>query len=165
MTREPISLTIPDVSQFSKSLRSHLAKTEATPNHTGMLNLIARAAGFQNFQHLKATPVPTNTSETVTRALRVFDERSRMTRWPNRTALQGLCLWVIWHAMPKGVDLAEADVNAVINAHHTFGDHALLRRVMIEHRQLQRTKDGRVYRRCETTPPPEAVQLFRALRL
>ncbi|MEL6570377.1 MAG: DUF2087 domain-containing protein [Pseudomonadota bacterium] len=165
MTREPISLTIVDVSEFSKSLRNHLHLTEAVPNHTGMLNLIARAAGFQNFQHLKATPRSTETPDTVTRALRVFDERHRMIRWPNRTALQGLCLWVIWHAVPKSVDLTEAEINAIITAHHTFGDHALLRRVMIEHRQLERTTDGRVYRRCETTPPPDAVLLFRSLRL
>lgn len=165
MTREPISVTIGDVSQFSKSLRSQLQKTVAVPNHTGMLNLIARAAGFQNYQHLKATPTPENHPAAVQRALRVFDDQHRMIRWPNRTALQGLCLWVIWHAMPKGTDMTEAEINAIIIAHHTFGDHALLRRVMIEHRQSQRTKDGRVYRRCETTPPPEAIKLFRALRL
>ncbi|MFD1343617.1 DUF2087 domain-containing protein, partial [Litorisediminicola beolgyonensis] len=73
MTRQPVSLTIPDLSRFARSLRGGLAQP---PGQQETLNLLARAAGFRNFQHLSArqrgAPPPAD-AEAVARALRAFD--------------------------------------------------------------------------------------------
>jgi hypothetical protein len=165
MTREPVSLAVVDVSAFAKSLKASLQAADDIPGHLGFLNLIARAAGFRNYQHLRAfkRPPPPAYSKPVKRALRVFDDAGRMHYWPAGTALQGLCLWAIWAHMPGGRDLTEKQVNAVINTWHNFGDHAQVRRAMIENHQLKRTVDGAIYRKIDDGPPADATTLIAAL--
>ena len=51
MTRDVISLQIDDLSHFARSLRAGLANP---PSHLEMLGHIARAAGYRNYQHLRA---------------------------------------------------------------------------------------------------------------
>ena len=81
-------------------------------------------------------------------------------RWPYHTAEQGLCLWAFWARLPARTDMVEKDVNAILQAGNSFGDHALLRRSLIDHRLVTRTKDGKTYRRIEQAPPPEAAALI-----
>lgn len=52
MTRTAISLRIPDLSDFARSLAREF---EDPPGHLTLLNKLARAAGFRNFQHLRAS--------------------------------------------------------------------------------------------------------------
>ncbi len=165
MPREIQTITIADLSVFTKSLRAALLRTDAIPGHAAMLSLVAQAAGYANYQHLKATPPPVaaKPSRQLDRARRVFDG-GIMTRWPQQTAVQGLCLWVFWARLPARQDMTETEVNAVLKAGHSFGDHALLRRSLIDHRLVTRTTDGKIYRRIEQTPPPEALSLLSALQ-
>jgi hypothetical protein len=62
--------------------------------------------------------------------------------------------------LPSRRDLSEAEVNDVLEAGSTFGDHVLLRRSLIDHGLASRTPDGRCYRRTEVRPPPEARALI-----
>lgn len=163
MPKTNVTITIDDLSAFTKELRSALLQRENTPGHATMLNLVAKAAGYENFHHLKAKkPLVANDKKRgkqLERALRVFSDGT-MTRWPKQTAVQGLCLWAFWAALPARTDLSEAQVNAVLKAGHNFGDHALLRRSLVDHRLVVRTNDGKVYRRIEQAPPPDAATLI-----
>lgn len=165
MPRDTISLTIPDLSGFTKSLRNALIQADQLPSHATMLGLVAKAAGYDNYQHLKAakpTLIDEQPSKQLTRAMRLFDD-GQMTRWPKQHAVQGLCMWVFWAAIPAKQDLTEKEVNAILKARHAFGDHALLRRSLIDHRLAKRTPDGKTYRRIEQAPPPDAQALIAAV--
>lgn len=172
MPRDAIPLTIPDTAAFARALRDALAAEPALPGHLALLGHIARAAGFRNWQHLRAsvTPHPVAPPEEapdpdrIARALRVFDAEGRMARWPNKTNLQGLCLWVLWARLPALREMTEPEVNTILKEGATFGDHVLLRRSLIDHKLATRTTDGRSYRRTERRPPADARALLAALK-
>ena len=155
-------LTISDVSAFAKALRADLLARDAIPGHASFLSAVAKAAGYDNHQHLKAA-APTKPDPQLAKALRVFDSAGQMTRWPKQTTTQGLCLWAFWARLPANSDLTEKDVNAVLMEGHSFGDHALLRRSMLDHKLLTRTTDGSVYRRIERSPSDTAKQLLKMI--
>lgn len=165
MPRDPVAITINDLSTFSKSLRLSLQQTDALPSHAAFLSLVAKAAGYKNFQHLKAdTPEKAPFDhKALDRALRVFDQ-GVMQRWPKQTKIQGLCLWAFWAALPARTDLTEKQINAAMNTRHSFGDPALLRRSLIDHRMATRTIDGKTYRRIEQAPPAEGLALIQAVQ-
>lgn len=164
MPRETIQMTIPDLSAFTKQLRQALMQQEALPGHAAMLSLVSKAAGYENFQHLKAVKPQSKTlGKQLEKALRVFDETGVMTRWPNQTAIQGLCLWRFWADLPVRQDLTETEVNEMLKAGSSFGDHVLLRRSLIDHKLVTRTRDGKAYRRIEKAPPADAVALIKSV--
>jgi hypothetical protein len=166
MPRQRQQIKIDDLSSFTKSLRAALQQQEDFPSHARMLSLVAKAAGYENYQHLRADapdiPAP-KAPRSVERALRCFD-LGIMARWPKQTSVQGLCLWVFWARLPAKQDLTEKQVNEVLQAGHSFGDHVLLRRSLIDHRLSTRTKDGKIYRRIEQAPPAEALDVIAAVQ-
>lgn len=97
------------------------------------------------------------------RILRYFDETGRLMRWPGKASHRPDCLWVLWSRLPAGAVMHEREVNERLAAEHLFGDHALLRRELVDTGLMRRTYDGREYRRIEQAPPPEAVELIRLL--
>ncbi len=166
MSRSPLPLVIEDVSAFATQLRK--SWPEDPPGQSQALTLIARAAGYRNHQHVKAsvsTDAPPDKAalKRIQDALRVFDDQGIMTRWPKKTSVQRLCLLWFWSRLPAKRDLSEAEVNDVLQAGEAFGDHVLLRRSLIDGRLVQRTADGRTYRRLEAEPTPEERQVIRAL--
>jgi len=169
MSRTLVPLAISDVSAFAKSLRSQFEALARQPSHVELLNMLARAAGRRNFQQLRAeadslpAAAPVVDHDKVEKVLRHFDADGRMLRWPGRTSHQQLCLWAIWARIPAGQRMGEAEMNGFIKSAHTFGDHAILRRSMVDAGLLVRTPDGRIYRRIEQLPPPEAIALMRVL--
>ena len=166
MSKDVIPLYVADVSAFTKTLRKSLSDQDKLPGHAAMMALVAKAAGFQNHQHLKAAKPADDTpldELALKRALRVFDDTGRMFRWPKWTKVQGLCLWPFWARMPAHKDLSEKDVNEILKTGLSFDDHVLLRRSLIDHKLCERTIDGRVYRRIEQRPTPEALALLKRL--
>ena len=117
MPRDPVPLTIPDLSAFAKSLRAGMAQP---PSHLQMLGLIAKAAGYRNYQHLlarhRAMPTEPVDDRRVARALRQFAPDGRLNAWPGKTVIQGLCLWVIWARLPKATEMTERGISAHIDA-------------------------------------------------
>jgi hypothetical protein len=177
VSRTPIAFAAPDISAVARSLRSQLAGREAPPGHVELLNMLARSTGHRNFQHFRAQSLardrlaadaaPAEAAvdhRLVERVAGHFDREGRMLRWPGRTSHQQLCLWWLWAGFPAGRSLCEAEVNAHLKARHLFGDHAILRRSLCDAGLLARTPDGRVYRRVERRPPPEATALIRHLK-
>lgn len=169
MSSHPIPLVIEDMSQFARALRKHWP--DEPPGHAQMLGLVAKAAGYRNHQTVKAEfglPEPEDAftaleTRRLRDALRVFDLEGHMTRWPLKTSVQGLCLAIFWATLPARRDMTEKEVNAVLKSGERFGDHVLLRRCLIEHKMVTRTRDGSVYRRVERKPTPLERALIRAV--
>lgn len=179
MPREIIPFATPDLSAFARSLARSLEERGAgpPPAHVEMLNLIARAAGHRNVQALRAamsvpraarTPdddsAPLPLTEHARKALRGFDAAGRMVRWPSKFAVQRLALWVLWTKFDPKRTYTEKEVNAVLKAAHLFGDHATLRRELINHKLLARKDDCSEYRKLPARPDPEARAVLTAWR-
>jgi hypothetical protein len=180
MTRTVIPMTVPDLSGFARSLRrsltEHLAQHAALPTHQALLNHIARAAGHRNLQALQAQPprraalphAPSKAasplSAAATKALGSFDQSGRMSRWPHKYSVQRLALWVLWMQFESRRVYTEREVNAVLKAWHTWGDHVTLRRELINDRLLTRKSDGSQYRKLPARPDEEARALMAAWR-
>jgi len=182
MPRELTPLIAADLSTFAKTLRTQWALRHAqglgVPSHLEMLNLLARAAGHRNLQVLRAAHAPelpravaprrgprdAALSDAANRALRQFDGAGRLARWPTKRALQILVLWGLWLQFDAKRRYTEREVNEVLNRHHAFGDHCLLRRELIELKLLTRTPGGAEYRKLAVRPGEDVVALLGALR-
>jgi len=81
-----------------------------------------------------------------------------------RRAEQVLALWCLWMAFDGKRRYSEREVNEVINRHHAFGDHCLLRRELVEAELLARTPGGEQYRKLPARPDAETAALLRAVR-
>lgn len=177
MSRTVFPLVAKDVSLLARSLTRELEARETKPSHVEMLNILARSAGYRNFQHLRAEsnaqdrlqqlPIPPEPVEhgRVLRVSRHFDARAVLLRWPKKASERQLCLWVLWSIIPSGRCFSEAEINDILTVGHVFGDHALLRRALCDNDMMSRTIDCREYRRREQRPPTEALALIRHLGL
>ncbi|MBE9005014.1 DUF2087 domain-containing protein [Fortiea sp. LEGE XX443] len=79
---------------------------------------------------------------------RYLDEQGRVKEWPskrNKGKFQRLVLEYLATKFEVGIIYTEKQVNAILNDHHTFGDHALLRREMFEKGLINRERDGSAY--------------------
>lgn len=173
MSRTALPFAVGDISALARSLKAEFAGREGKPGHVELLNMLARGAGFRNFQHLRASSIARERNERpapapaavdharVESVARHFDGQGRLVRWPGKTSHQALCLWVLWSDLPPREAFTEWQVNKLLQAAHLFGDYAILRREMFGYGLVSRTPDGRVYRRVERRPPPEALALIR----
>ena len=179
MPRTTVSFVVPDLSAFARSLSRALAERSATrgPGHVEMLNLIARAAGHRNVQALQASlrapaaPLadedrsPTlPLSENARRALKQFDSRGRLVRWPSKYSVQKLAMWVLWTRFDSRRVYSEKEVNAVLMSANAFGDHVTLRRELVDHHLLTRKSDCSEYRKLPARPDEETRALLSAWR-
>ena len=181
MTRTAIPLHVNDLSAFARSLRrslaEHLAQQRDVPSHQALLNQLARASGHRNLQALPARAQPTlravsarlpsptpELTPAAAKALSSFDAAGRMARWPHKYSVQRLALWVMWMQFEPRRVYTEREVNAVLKAWHTWGDHVTLRRELINDRLLTRKADGSQYRKVPARPGDEARAVMAAWR-
>jgi hypothetical protein len=172
MRKDPLPFSASDISALAKSLSREIRALPEPPGHVQMLNVLARAAGYKNYQAMKAQhdarerldappaqPDPID-HLLIERTARYFDAAGRLATWPSKQSQQRLCLWVLWSRIPAETEMSERQVSDLLKADHLFGDHVLLRRDMVDMGLLSRTRDGRVYRRVERPPEPEAAVLI-----
>jgi hypothetical protein len=173
MPRTSLPFHAPDVSQLARTLRGQLAGRDGLPGHVELLNMLARSAGYRNFQHFRsAAPQPAvppaaegpADERRAARLLRCFDDEGRLARWPSKRSEQVLALWLLWARIPARAEFTEREISARLAALNGFGDHAMLRRDMCDLGLMRRTRDGRVYARVEQPMPAEALALQRRLR-
>lgn len=169
MTRPAFPYQVEDISQLARSLQQQLEGMAMPPSHLALMNMLARGAGYKNFQHFRntATPHPISPAPDMARveqAMRHFDHMGRLARWPGKTWTQHLCLWGLWARLPNDLSMTEREISAVLNQWHLFEDAAILRRTLCEMKLVTRGLDGRDYRRVALKPPPEARALLRALK-
>ena len=176
MKKPSVSIFANDLASFTRALARQLGPD--SPSHLTLMNMLARAAGYSNVQHLRAAnaqatipappaivePVlPKADTKLVERALMQFDDQGRLLQWPARRAVQTLALWGLWAALPAGPILTEAEVNARLMPLHLFGDPATLRRTMISCGMLTRQAGGIAYCRFEQAPPPEGKRVIQVV--
>lgn len=173
MSRTPLPFHAEDISALARALKGELGRLDHQPGHVELLNMLARSAGCRNFQHFRARtitqpalaqpvvvpPAPVDTTR-IRRLARHFDPAGRLIRWPGKYSEQRLCLWVMWSRLPARQVMSEKQINQALNACHQFGDHALIRRELVDGNWLIRTRDGAEYRRVEQRPPADAVALI-----
>lgn len=174
MSKQAIPLFADDISVFARALNQQLRSENCPPSHLTLMNMLARAAGFRNFQHLRAAQkagerlgrsadVENVDHRLVERTLFQFDEVGRLRQWPSRRNVQELSLWALWARLPAGTALHERQVNDLLRNEHLFGDPAILRRSLFGMGLVTRERDGSNYRRREVPPPAEARELIRLL--
>lgn len=169
MTRTAFPFQVEDISQLARSLHQQLTGSAETPSHLALMNMLARGAGYKNFQHFRTAVTPQTASPApdmarVDQALRHYDKQGRLARWPGKTWAQHLCLWGLWAHLPKYTAMTEREISEVLNQWHNFQDAAILRRTLWEMKLVSRSPDGRDYRRIAQEPPPEARALLRSLK-
>ncbi|MBK3733116.1 DUF2087 domain-containing protein [Azospirillum brasilense] len=194
MSRTPLPYSAGDISALARSLRAQLANRTEPPGHVEWLNMLAKAVGCRNFQHFRVqaqtqtqtqiqpqaqtveqftaqdppgvvvdAPPPVDPVRLL-KVARCFDAAGALLRWPPKRSERDLCLWVLWSRIDAGRAMGEGEVNDVLRGANRFGDHVLLRRELCDFGLLDRTRDGRVYRRVERRPPPEALAMIRRLK-
>ena len=172
MTKTAIPLRANDLTAFTRALSRQLG--DESPSHLSLMNMIARAAGFQNVQHMRASAAaerrlakkddsPVADARLVERTLHQFDHLGRLRQWPSRRAVQTLALWGLWSIFPPNTRYDEATVNTLLLREHCFEDPATLRRTMISFGLLTRHRDGTNYHRIEQKPPADAKPVIHAL--
>lgn len=174
MSKQSIPLVVEDISPFARALARQISDSKDPPSHLSLMNMVSRAAGFRNFQHLRAaqlagerlasTAAPQTVDHLlVERTLNQFDSAGRLRQWPSRRKIQDLCLWALWAALPARTLLGEREVNARLRELHLFDDPAILRRSLFSLGMVSRNPDGSDYCRKEQVPPPEARALIAQL--
>lgn len=172
MTKSPLALHAADVTAFTRVLAQQLG--DDSPSHLKLMNMVARSAGFQNLQHMRAVqaaasrltpkdPPHAADHRLIERCLHQFDDRGRLRQWPAKRAVQTLALWGLWAALPAKTAMTERQINAELNVLHCFGDPATLRRTMISCGLLKRSTDCSDYMRVEQKPPVEALAVMEQL--
>ncbi|WP_293933717.1 DUF2087 domain-containing protein [Iodobacter sp.] len=166
MSRTTYPFYTSDISALARSLKQQWATEDAAPSHLQILNMLARAAGFSNFQHLRAAaeapaPLPASTQSALTRRLlRHFDEQGRLIHWPKKFSEQRHCLWPVWANIPAATEMTEKAANEWIKSAEAIGDHVLLRRELVNDQLITRTPDCRVYQRLEQSVPEELTEFM-----
>lgn len=172
MTRTAFPLHVDDISIFARNLQRQLTESAEPVSHLSLMNMLARAAGFRNFQHFRAGAIaddrrsvsgPMPDMGRVQQGQRYFDSAGRLTQWPAKTSVQHLVMWALWARLPGDLVMTEREISAALNQWHLFGDAAILRRTLWELKLVTRSQDGHEYRRTGREPPPEARALIRAL--
>jgi hypothetical protein len=171
----PVPLMAPDFSAFTKALRKQLVDRSAqgakAPSHVELLNMLARAAGHRNVQALRERAVPlapavprSHMTPAAAKAALQFDPQGRLLRWPGKFSVQRLALWALWMRFDARRRYRESDVNHVLKAWHTFGDHATLRRELVNMKLLSRHSDCSEYWKEQQQAPGEVRALLQELR-
>ncbi|QBC44621.1 DUF2087 domain-containing protein [Iodobacter fluviatilis] len=166
MSRTTYPFYTSDISALARSLKLQWAAEPAAPSHLQILNMLARAAGFSNFQHLRAAaempaPLTTSTQSVLTkRLLRHFNEQGCLIRWPKKFSEQLPCLWPVWANIPAATEMTEKAANEWIKSAEAIGDHVLLRRELVNYQLITRTPDCRVYQRLEQDIPDELAEFL-----
>ncbi len=175
MPRQATPLVLSDLSTFARNLgrawNARHAAASAPPGHVELQNLIARAAGYKNLQALKGAPParrsvrePLPLSDHARRTPMQFDADGRLVRWPAKYTTQRMAMWVLWTRFDGKRPYTEREVNTILRAAHAFGDHATLRRELVNHRLLARKSDCSEYRKLPARPDDEVRVLLTAWR-
>jgi hypothetical protein len=188
-SRERVAFVVPDISALAKSLRATLAAATETPSQVQMLNWLAKGAGYRNYQSLRAASSggtahainaaaasPTSLSKAITeaspvalsahaaKALTQFDEHGKLARWPHKFAVQRIAMWALWLRFDAKRRYTEKEVNSTLKAWHAYGDHATLRRELVNMNLLARKSDCSEYWKVAQQPNDEIKAFLRALR-
>lgn len=81
-----------------------------------------------------------------------LDDEGRITHWPakKKNAARIALREYLASKISTRFTLNEQAINHLLNQWHTFGDHAFLRRDLVDHGLIKRDQEGTVYWREES---------------
>lgn len=131
----------PDAALFSASVDPRNVASREVLRATGF-----RLVGTNEYGELVWQRVPPKPRRTG--PARFLDDDGRIDRYPLRDAdRRELLAWIADRALPLGTVLAERDVNEMLSPLAPGGDVAVLRRYLVDHGLLERTRSGSEYSR------------------
>lgn len=151
-----LDVSQPTVSRHLKQLRSANLITEQRGNDANKSYQL-NPETIERLFHTLTQLLSTENAELIQRdarltqpvALRRFlDRDARVTTWPSKQKDQQAVLDYLIAKFALGQDYTEAQVNALLNQWHTYGNPAYLRRSLVDAGLLQRTPDGARYWRA-----------------
>ncbi|MGE5179751.1 MAG: DUF2087 domain-containing protein [Bacteroidota bacterium] len=81
-----------------------------------------------------------------------MDEEGRLKQWPVKQKIQRMAIDYLSSRLVRGREYTEREVNELLLDWHTFGDWALLRRLLCDWGYMTRERDGTRYRLLPTPP-------------
>ena len=91
--------------------------------------------------------------ESFPRELRPFvDDDGRIVQWPVRQKVQRMAVAYLATRFESDREYSEREVNDLLCEWHTFGDWALLRRVLCDWQYMKRDSNGTRYRVVASEP-------------
>lgn len=103
-------------------------------------------------------------SAAAAKALTQFDDWGRLARWPHKFSVQRLAMWALWARFDSGRQYTEREVNDILKAWTTYGDHVTPRRELVEMGLLARKSDCSAYWKEPQRASDEVRALLQALR-
>lgn len=79
-----------------------------------------------------------------------LDSSGKITRLSQKQKPRRALLEYLAEKFEPGCTYSEREVNDICNQWHTFGDHFLLRRELVDHSLLCRKRDGSCYWKAQT---------------
>ena len=73
-------------------------------------------------------------------------------------------MWPLWTLFDAKRIYTEREINTILRSAHAFGDHATLRRELVNHRLLARKSDCSAYWKLPARPDDEVRSLLSAWR-
>ena len=93
--------------------------------------------------------------QSVPRELRPFmDDQGRLEQWPSKQKTQRMAVAYLAAKFEAGRIYNEKQVNELLNEWHTFGDWAMLRRLLFDWLYFDRESDGSKYWVRSKAEPP-----------
>lgn len=90
--------------------------------------------------------------------LRSFlDPDGKLKQFPAKRKMKIIALFYLAEKVEAGKNYTEQEINGLLLRWHTFRDPATLRREMYDYHFLDRTRDGRTYRKSNPQPDPDAL--------
>ena len=83
-----------------------------------------------------------------------LDSEGKLKDYPAKRKMQVACLFYLIDKFDKEKQYKEIEVNFLLKKWNTFGDHATLRRDLVDGKFLLRTDDCRTYWVNPETPKP-----------
>lgn len=80
---------------------------------------------------------------------RFLDESGRIIQLPRKQAPRLAVLEYLAEKFAQGRDYSEKEINQICDSWHTFNDHFILRRELVESGYLARERDGSRYWRVQ----------------
>ena len=96
----------------------------------------------------------------LTHILRNFlDANGKLTAFPAKRKMKIYCLFYLAEKFDAEKEYTERQINDLLLSWHTFADPATLRRQLYDYHFLDRSADGRLYRKGATPPTMEELGL------
>ena len=88
-----------------------------------------------------------------------LDSDLKLKAFPAKRKMKIYALLYLAEKFEAGKEYSEKEVGALLTSWHTFSDPATLRREMFDYGFLDRSRDGRVYRKSENQTTLEEMGL------